>query len=131
MALVAAALLLHRGHGPRHADLILGTGARCRTIHIALIAGRWQVREGMPHRRRYLAYRGPVPGRGAVDQLWRGRAWCVVSATVLRCRLRSKQVFWMKLREALGEGEGAPTALRGTAGEMVVPLGRPATLPRS
>lgn len=131
MTLIRAALLLHRGHGPRHVDLVLGTGSRCATVHLELTAGRWRVYAGLPHRRRYLAYRGPVRGRGAVRQLWQGRVWCSVTATALRCRPCPNQVFWMKLRAALGKAAGAARCFRGAPGEMVVPLDRPATLPRS
>jgi len=136
MTVVPAALVLHRGHGPRHADLILGTGARCLTVRLDGTLGRWQVSLGVPHRRRYLTYRGPVSGgRGTVVQLWRGLAWCAHSATVLRCRLQPNQLFLMKMRRAFqstGSVVGnAPLRPVGGRGELVVPLYRTATLPRS
>ena len=132
MSVVPATLLLHRGHGPRHADLILGTGARCVTVHLGTAAGRWRVSLGMPHRRRYLTYRGPVSGeRGTVVQLWRGLAWCARSANLLRCRAHPNPLFLMKMRGGFHFAGSAPTGVVAGRGELVVPLHRTATLPRS
>jgi len=132
MPWIPASLLLHRGHGTLHADLILGTGPRCVTVGFRTAAGRWRVKLGVPHRRRYLTYRGPVPGgRGAVVQLWRGLAWWMRSAATLRLRLHPNQVLLMKMRRISGALGSVPKALRRGRGEVVVPLHRAATLPRS
>jgi hypothetical protein len=62
--------LLHVGHGPAHIDLILGHGATCPTLRLHGRQWRWQP----AHRRRYLAWQGPVAGhRGVVRRLWQGR----------------------------------------------------------
>ena len=77
-----ASLLLHRGYGARHGDLILATGARCLTLRIDCQQGRWRVAIADPHRRRYVTYRGPLSGgRGAVEVLWSGTldGWCSVA----------------------------------------------------
>lgn len=131
MAWVAASLLVHRGHGPRHADLVLGTGPRCVTIRMEISAGRWRVGVGVAHRRRYLTYRGPVVGRGTVAQLWRGRGWSSRSANAQHFRLWSNQMDWMKMRRFFGMAEGVRAAFPWGRGEVVVPLHRVATLPRS
>ncbi len=128
---VQASLLLHRGHGPLHVDVILGTGGRCQTIRLAATNGRWQATMGLPHRRHYLTFRGPVAGRGSVIQLGRGRAWCARSAVALRLRLSPNLLFLMKMRRVFRASGGLPLALPRDRGEVVVPLGRAATLPRS
>lgn len=71
-----AALLRHRGHGPDHLDLILGSGPRCATLRLARGPHGWQARWLEPHRRRYLGlWRAPLAGgRGAVARRWRGTA---------------------------------------------------------
>jgi hypothetical protein len=132
MSVVPATLLLHRGHGLCHADLILGTGARCVTVRLGIEAGRWRVSLGVPHRRRYLTYRGPLSGdRGAVVQLWRGLAWCTRSAAVMRCRLQPNPLLLMKMRGGFHIAGSSRKGPVGGRGELVVPLHRTATLPRS
>lgn len=47
------ALLLHRGHGPVHLDIVLGIGTACPTFRLGSTASeRWPGRTG-----------GPLPGR--------------------------------------------------------------------
>jgi hypothetical protein len=77
-------LARHCGHGLAHFDLLLGVGARCPTI--ALISPIFSLTSGLPdvrtsgrllfpHRRRYLSFSGPVPGRrGVVSVCFQGRA---------------------------------------------------------
>ncbi len=127
-----ASLLLHRGHGPRHGDLVLATGARCLTLRVAWQLGHWRVSVAEPHRRRYLTYRGPLSaGRGVVNQLWSGPldGWC----SVLRknWRLKPNHLFMMKLRQINRSGARPPTELFTSRGEMVVRPGEALTLFRS
>lgn len=130
MAWIAATLLVHRGHGPRHADLVLGTGRQCVTVRMDVLAGRWRVSMGVAHRRRYLTYRGPVAGRGTVVQLWRGRGWSSRSACTQHFRLWPNQMDRMKMRRIFGTAGGLLAAFP-WGREVVVPLHRTATLPRS
>jgi hypothetical protein len=68
-----ASLLAHRGHGPWHLDLVIESGARLHTISLARERGRWRARWMPSHRRRYLAYAGPIAGgRGVVMRAWSG-----------------------------------------------------------
>lgn len=69
-------ILLHRGHGPSHLDVVLGRGARCPTLALQPASrGGWAWRPQPAHRRRYLTWAGAVSGaRGTVRQLWRGEA---------------------------------------------------------
>lgn len=75
MGPVRANLLLHRGYGLRHLDLVLGTGARCPTLRLERVHGRWRAIWSADHRRRYLAWAGPLDGdRGVVERRWNGLA---------------------------------------------------------
>lgn len=66
-----ASVLLHRGHGRPHLDIVLSRGRACPTLWLAGASWRWQA----PHRRRYLTCSGPVPGgRGRTLRLWSGPA---------------------------------------------------------
>jgi hypothetical protein len=68
-----ASILTHRGHGPAHYDLILADGARCLALQFHRKGQRWTALWLPAHRRRYLAYSGPVGGaRGAVRNVWSG-----------------------------------------------------------
>ncbi len=68
-----ARLLLHRGHGPLHWDLVVSAGANLVTLRLERNHGGWRVRWQPPHRRRYMTYAGPIPGgRGTVSQQWAG-----------------------------------------------------------
>src|SRR3954470_14096628 len=70
-----ASLLLHRGAGPAHLDLVLGVGARCPTLGLHPAGAGWTGIWKPAHRRRWLAFSGPVAGgRGAVESRWRGVA---------------------------------------------------------
>lgn len=131
MGWARATLLRHRGHGPCHADLVLETGATCATIRLGVAAGRWLVTIGVPHRRRYLTYRGPVAGRGAVAHLWRGHVWQARSAHALQCRMHPNQMYMMKMRRMFSVPASTWESLPGKRGQLVVPLPRSATLPRS
>ena len=72
------AILRHRLPGqPPHLDLVFAGGPRGPTLALDLgsvrTQGRPTLRLQSPHRRRYLAYRGPVPmGRGTAVHLWQG-----------------------------------------------------------
>jgi hypothetical protein len=140
MPVIRASLLLHRGFGPRHGDLILGTGARCFTLRVGCWQGRWQIAIAEPHRRRYLSYRGVVGGgRGTVDVLWSGllEGWC--SVVKQRWSLRPKAFFMSKLRRVSGTNRRPPNgllrssraALTGVQRQGVVRQLCPQTLPRS
>ena len=99
MPVIRASLLLHRGYGARHGDLILQTGARCFTLRIDAQQGRWRVAIAEPHRRRYLTYRGPLSGsRGVVEVLWTGTldGWCSVAGQ--HWRLYPNAFFMSQLR---------------------------------
>ncbi len=89
--LVAATLTHHRGFGATHHDLVLRDGARCTTIKFWRDRGVlcWALQP--PHRRRYLAFRGAVPGgRGVVAPRWRGSARLVRASGGFRLWLRTK-----------------------------------------
>jgi hypothetical protein len=140
MPVMRASLLLHRGFGPRHGDLILGTGARCFTLRVGCRQGRWQIAIADPHRRRYLTYRGVVGGgRGTVDVLWSGllEGWC--SLVKQRWSLRPKAFFMSKLRRISGTNLQPPkgflrssfVALEGAQGQGVVRQLSSQTLSRS
>jgi hypothetical protein len=129
MARVHATLLEHRGHGPRHYDLVLGTGKRCRTVRLERRRGRWGATPAAPHRRRYLTYRGPVPGgRGSVLQIWHGsaRGWC--SATGQHWILEPKSFLHSDLRSILRPSPGAGAWTLDVISERVVPRRGTATL---
>jgi len=72
-----ATLLRHRQGAEVHLDLVLGLGAACPTLGLDRRDGRWIAVWKSPHRRRYLAYSGPLgAGRGTVAVVWRGvAAW--------------------------------------------------------
>jgi hypothetical protein len=81
----ACSLMLHRGAGMEHFDLIFLGGSRCLTISLWWESGRWHARRLPDHRRRYLTYRGPVGGgRGQIDHLWHGLIKTVRLANGLR-----------------------------------------------
>ena len=69
-------ILIHRGHGPTHYDLMLDHGQALATWRLARLPSVGQACEPLPagklpdHRRAYLAYEGPVSsGRGRVDRV--------------------------------------------------------------
>ncbi len=69
-----AAIIGHVGYGPRHADVIIGAGRRCPTIHLECRGRRIAWSWTQPHRRHYLTFAGPVSGqRGVVFRLWYGQ----------------------------------------------------------
>jgi hypothetical protein len=71
-----AALLRHRQDGAAHLDLILADGAWCAALTLARHHGRLTAGWRPAHRRRYLAYRGPVSAsRGSLSHLWNGTAF--------------------------------------------------------
>ena len=140
MQVMRASLLLHRGYGARHGDLILETGARCLTLRIDCQQGRWRVAIAEPHRRRYLTYRGPLSAsRGIVDVLWSGTldGWCSVVGR--HWRLHPNFFFMSKLRRISGTNrqpakgflQSPRIALTGAHGRGVVRRLRAQTLPRS
>ncbi len=132
MRRVRASLFLHRGHGALHGDLILGTGARCLTIHLEPGRRGWRLRVGAPHRRRYLTWSGPISqGRGTVTQLWQGFAWVRRSAARVACRCEPNGEFVMKIRRIPAVGSGSLRAGLGAWRELVVPRSGSATLRRS
>src|SRR4051812_18682844 len=68
-----ASLLAHRGHGTFHFDLIIEAGAHCHALQLEPRGTGWRLRWLPPHRRRYLAFSGPIGGRrGAVSIIWKG-----------------------------------------------------------
>ncbi len=57
----------HRGVGPVHYDVIIGTGPRCHTWRFERGTRGWHGRRIADHRRRYLTWSGPISGnRGTV-----------------------------------------------------------------
>ncbi len=83
------ALLEHRGHGAAHLDLVLSAGPHCPTLRLWRQDGRWRWCWQAVHRRRYLAWQGPLSGnRGRVAQLlvgryfWDGAVLCLNSDTI-------------------------------------------------
>ena len=70
------ALLHHRGQGVPHLDVVMSAGPRCPTLKLWRQEGRWRWSWQPVHRRRYLAWQGPISGgRGQVAQLLVGRYW--------------------------------------------------------
>ena len=138
MQVMRASLLLHRGYGARHGDLILETGARCLTLRISCQQGRWRVAIAEPHRRRYLTYRGPLSGGcGIVDVLWSGTldGWCSVAGP--HWRLYPNAFFMSQLRRLSRTHRQpakalfwAPFGSLGNRRQGVVRQPRPQTLPR-
>lgn len=132
MRRVRASLLLHRGRGPRHGDLVLGSGARCLTIHLEPIPAGWRLRLGAPHRRRYLDWSGPLSaGRGVVVQRWHGFALIGWAAAQVRCRCEPLHEFRMKVLGIRASHRASPGMGTGAWRELVVPRSGSATLRRS
>ena len=127
-----ASLLLHRGHGAPHGDLVLAAGARCPTLHLTCRRGCWRAALGEPHRRRYLTWRGPLGvGRGTVAQLWSGPLEGACWARGRTCRLKPNPLLLSGLRRIARAAGSASRELFPSRLEMVVRPPAPARLRRS
>ena len=93
-----AVFLRHLGHGPEHIDVLLAAGRRCPTLQLirrqSVLWAQW-----LPtHRRHYLTFSGPVPGKGRVARVWTGRAWILDSPKMLQIILAPRRLRLVRLK---------------------------------